>query len=279
MNILRNGDHGPKAVLVQLLLVTRAPHVSIRIDGHFGPATLRAVRQFQALDRSLPQDGAVDAATWRALLNRANLATVDHTDVDDMVTALAQGNLLQSIQQGHQYGLIAAGELSRSGAAPASVSAGMSNGVSRMITQVRNAAGARKIGLLRIFGHGLPGGQIVSAGRGVTGGAATHGSALTAQAVRAMTNEWGQLAQAFAPYGSCELHGCRVGQGARGNDLLRELANLWRVPVSAGVETQHTGRGSTGRFEGPVRTAYPGGGSLRTWANQIEAAHGRVQFA
>lgn len=279
MNILRNGDHGPKVVLVQLLLVTRAPHASLRIDGHFGPATLRAVQQFQALDRSLPQDGAVDAATWCALLTRANLVTIDHTDVDDMVTALAQGNLLQSIRQGHQYGLVAASELARSGAPPASISVGMSNGVSHMITQVRNAAGGRKIGLLRIYGHGLPGGQIVSAGRGVSGGAATHGSALTGQAVRVMTNEWGQLAQAFAPYGSCELHGCRVGQGARGADLLRELANLWRVPVSAGVETQHTGRGATGRFEGPVRTAYPGGGSLRTWANQIEAAHGRVQFA
>jgi hypothetical protein len=279
MNVLRSGDHGPKVVLAQLLLVTRAPHAPIGIDGHFGPATARAVQQFQALNPRLPQDGAIDVATWQALLTRANLATVDHVDVDDLVAALAQDNILQTIRQGHQFGLIAAAELARNGAAPTSVSIGMSNGVTQMIAQVLSSAAGRRIGLLRIYGHGVPGSQLVSSGRGVTGGSATHGAALTAQAVRLMRNEWGQLARSFAPYGSCELHGCRVAQGPSGLALLRELADLWRVPVSAGVQTQLVGRGRTARFEGPVRTAYPGGGTLRSWSNQVESAHGRVQYA
>jgi peptidoglycan hydrolase-like protein with peptidoglycan-binding domain len=158
MNVLQSGDHGPKVVLAQLLLVTRAPHAEIAIDGHYGRAPAGAVRQFQALNPGLPQDGAIDAATWQALLTRANLATVDHVDVDDMVTA--QANILQSIQQGHRFGLVAAAELARSGAAPASVSIGMSNGVTQMIAQVRSSAGGRRIGLLRIFGHGPPGGRL-----------------------------------------------------------------------------------------------------------------------
>jgi hypothetical protein len=94
-----------------------------------------------------------------------------------------------------------------------------------------------------------------------------------------MRNQWGQLAPSFAPYGSCELHGCRLAQGPLGLALLRELADLWRVPVSAAVQTQTVGRGTTARFEGPVRTAYPGGGALRSWASQVQSAHGRVQFA
>ena len=60
---------------------------------------------------------------------------------------------------------------------------------------------------------------------------------------------------------------------------LRTLADLWQVPVSAGVRLQYDS-GSlsyTYRFEGPVVTAYPGGLSLQDWAKR-QAHQGKMKM-
>jgi hypothetical protein len=63
----------------------------------------------------------------------------------------------------------------------------------------------------------------------------------------------------FAPYGRVELHGCQVERGAAGRRLIRSLAATLGVPVSTGVRAHHGGVRKAVEFEGPVRTAYPGG--------------------
>jgi peptidoglycan hydrolase-like protein with peptidoglycan-binding domain len=57
--ILRHGAAGPDVTHLQRLL-------GVRADGHFGDATLRAVRRFQA-EHGLLVDGQVGPHTWRAL--------------------------------------------------------------------------------------------------------------------------------------------------------------------------------------------------------------------
>lgn len=58
--------------------------------------------------------------------------------------------------------------------------------------------------------------------------------------------------------------------------MLRRLADAWQVPVSAGVGGQLAGGTSTFRFEGPVVTAIPGGGTLKSWSRQAEVATAAV---
>ena len=270
------GDNDPKVVLVQLLLATRPPQAAITIDGSFGQGTADAVRAFQRANPPLAQTGMVDTATWRRLLDLGPYAAVDHVDVDDLVVAMIEGrDIVASIRSGQQFGLVAASELARAGMPAQSASIGMTNGVLQMIDQVIAARSGRRLALLRIFGHGLAGYQIVSAGHGAPGGRTTsHGSALTAQAVRVMRSDWGRLAAVFSRAGSAELHGCHVGEGATGQALLSALADIWQVPVSASAGAQRTGRGETARFEGGVRTAFPGGGVLRSWAQRIAQTEG-----
>lgn len=73
----------------------------------------------------------------------------------------------------------------------------------------------------------------------------------------------------FAPFGSVQLHGCRVGLGRDGARLLRSLADTLGVPASAGRRRQSFGITTTLRFEGSVVTMYPGGGTLASWTEQF----------
>jgi peptidoglycan hydrolase-like protein with peptidoglycan-binding domain len=267
------GDSGPRVVLVQIALSTRPPQARLRVDGRFGPVTQNAVKALQhSLTRA--QTGVVEGPEWQAMMSTMPFSTFDHADLDDAVVAVAQGNLAQNLQQGHQYGLVAASELARAGQPASSLGVGSSNAVGILVNRIVGAGAARKIGLLRIFGHGGSGLQMVAAGRGLgrAGGAAEHQAALTPTVTRRMRNELSRAAQAFAPYGSAELHGCNVGSGSVGPVLLRDLAEEWRVPVTAGVGTQLTGQGRTFRFEGATITAYPGHGSLHAWAERAAAA-------
>lgn len=207
------------------------------------------------------------------MMNAMPFSTFDHADLDDAVVALSQGNLLQNLQQGHQYGMVAASELARAGQPVSSLGVGSSNAVGVLVSRIVSAGAARKIGLLRIFGHGGRGLQMVAAGRGgMPGGAAEHQAALTPTVTRRMRSELCRAAVAFQPYGSAELHGCNVGSGSVGQLLLRDLAQEWGVPVTAGVGKQFVGRGRTFRFEGPTITVYPGNGSLHAWAERAAAA-------
>ena len=61
--------------------------------------------------------------------------------------------------------------------------------------------------------------------------------------------------------------GCNVAQGARHSRLLESVTEIWGLPLSASTASQSGGIHAD-RFEGPVRTFFPGGGSLSEWARQ-----------
>lgn len=66
--VLSLGDRGPAVLRAQRLLAQAGSRIVA--DGQFGPATLTAVRTFQAL-QGLVRDGVVGAATWAALRRAA----------------------------------------------------------------------------------------------------------------------------------------------------------------------------------------------------------------
>ncbi|MCR4425173.1 MAG: peptidoglycan-binding protein [Firmicutes bacterium] len=67
--VLRVGDRGDSVIELQEYL-SLAGYLDGAADGIFGPATLSAVRRFQA-DAKLDVDGVVGASTWDALLSVA----------------------------------------------------------------------------------------------------------------------------------------------------------------------------------------------------------------
>lgn len=267
------GHNGPKSVLLQILLNTYPPQARLVVDGAFGRRTREALIAFQR-NRPIAPTGTVDDATWNALAEVARMRVIDIVDIDDfLVAAMENPNATpqQIVATGHQYGVVAGGELARAGQHDIIANIGMSNGVVRVVQQVRGRASGGRIALLRIFGHGTRGYQILTAGHGVTGTAEGHGSALTPRTVAYFHDQLATLRPFFLPYGSAELHGCHVGEGPRGHALVRDLAEVWNIPVTAGIRLQQVGRGQTFSFEGPTVTAYPGG-SLHAWARRAEAA-------
>jgi uncharacterized protein (TIGR02594 family) len=67
MNILKNGAKGRDVIRLQILLNgALKPSPRLKIDGHFGNKTDKAVRRFQ-LARKLEVDGVVGPQTWQAL--------------------------------------------------------------------------------------------------------------------------------------------------------------------------------------------------------------------
>lgn len=66
--VLRKGSKGTSVKALQALLITNGCYCGISgVDGSFGPATDKAVRQFQAA-KKLDVDGIVGSKTWEKLL-------------------------------------------------------------------------------------------------------------------------------------------------------------------------------------------------------------------
>jgi hypothetical protein len=66
MPTIKRGNKGSRVRMLQGLLL--AWHYSIKLDGVFGPATEKAVRDFQS-KHARPVDGVVGPITWNALLD------------------------------------------------------------------------------------------------------------------------------------------------------------------------------------------------------------------
>src|SRR5262249_54379128 len=77
-----------------------------------------------------------------------------------------------------------------------------------------------------------------------------------------------RLRNLFAPYGQAEHGGCSLGSQPKTRELMHRLADLWNVPVSAGVSLQR----SILHLDGTVFTAYPKGGSLESWSANLRHA-------
>ncbi len=145
--LLRQGCVLPSVTALQILLNRGRTQNKLQVDGVFGPLTANAVREFQRM-KGIGVDGIVGVRTWPLLTQRSQLKvidTVDTTDSDVMLPVV--GNLLAA------------------GADPI-VQTALCGGVSALVSRIlARAAQSGATVLLRISGHGGPGGQYVSGGR------------------------------------------------------------------------------------------------------------------
>ena len=126
--------------------------------------------------------------------------------------------------------------------------------VNQMVNQILVRAGTGPtISRLRFFGHAIPGYQ---------GVANSYSSRKIPQYIAIDRNghlvnraDLERLREHFAPNAIVELHGCNVGLGHHGRELLRQLADLWNVRVRGGAERQYTDRADV--IEGPIIEAVP----------------------
>lgn len=141
--------------------------------------------------------------------------------------------------------------------------------INKMVNLLIERALTEPIKMLRIHGHGKPGLQAIASGK------STKPAPLVAIGnynFSKIQSELSRLSGYFSTNGEVHLMGCNVGEGKKGQNLLQSLANLWRVSVTAGVQTQWacsiitpvfggmdttSCKYSTFAFEGPTETAFP----------------------
>jgi len=244
--LLHFGDVEPKVVALQMLLNSNLLREELlEVDGIFGRQTLQSVLDFQK-QACLKQDGVVGPHTWEALVRNRPFSVIDAVDVTD------PGYFNDTIPY-----------LRRAGGDPVVVGC-LCNGIQEALRQIlAKVSAAGSIVALRFHGHGNTAIQSVSDGIPAP---VRSRSSLSRNTVAAMQGSLGVLQFYFASFGSVEMHGCNVGYGPEGRAFLALLANLWGVPVSAGVGFQREGGWRTFRLEGPVQTAFPRGATLKTWA-------------
>jgi hypothetical protein len=121
--------------------------------------------------------------------------------------------------------------------------------------------------LLRFHGHGRSGSVNISAGQG----GPDELNRLNMDSIPVLHTVIPRLKSTFGPYASIELMGCETGRGVEGHEMLRMLASLLGVPVTAGIHTQWGGGTATFRFEGPTFTAVPGGRPMKEWWSSLPA--------
>jgi hypothetical protein len=121
----------------------------------------------------------------------------------------------------------------------------LTNNIQDLIRLIHQQIRDQQIEQLDIIGHGHPG-QI-----NIGGGVRPRVEQVIA------VDDWYQLYNAeilsmlcgkFAPKAIVRLHACRLAQGMRGEMLLFNLAQLWRVRIQGAFVTQFPDRAD--RFEG-----------------------------
>jgi hypothetical protein len=257
---LKQGDRLPAVVSAQILLNQNfISGESIGVDGIYGSQTETAVRKFQQ-HRRLSPTGQIDARCWRKLLeNNSNqwqtLEAIDITEASDR--AIYQPDQMQQITNRRQM----------------IYNSGMSDGVRSVRQSLLGTGQTGRVMLLQFHGHGNQGSMGIGIGRGgdLEAGA-YYSSRLGIEHADYLSRFLAPLARLFCRFGSAELHGCHTGGGYRGRRLLQMLSDTWGVPVTAGLRGQYGHNETMFRFEGPTRTAFPGGGSLMSWARSLPEA-------
>ncbi|MEZ5007826.1 MAG: DUF4347 domain-containing protein [Chitinophagales bacterium] len=254
--LLRRGDRLPSVTAVQLMLnnIARNEIASnpnsivelIAVDGIFGSQTERRVKHYQSR-LGYAQTGVLEPEQWRILLSTHHLNVKDYADTSDI-------EVQRVVNELNEYG----GE---------TVTINQSIQREEVFRRIISGTASNSIVLLRIFSHGGPG--YIRLTSGIT----THETSIH---LRSREQELDQLFRSIkhimVPYGSMELHGCRVGQGAVGARLLSRIANVLGVPVSAGRTYQYMANRATNntfRFEGRTHTKCPNGMSLRDWSESL----------
>ncbi len=243
--LLSQGDRLPATGVLQKLLNRCGSRLTP--DGEFGTRTEAAVREFQRA-RRLVVDGAVGEQTWPRLVAAAKLPIVDCIDVFD-----------RSLFD------LEAQDIRRAGGNPILIG-GMCGGVEAAVHEIVRAARGN-VFLLRFHGHGAPGVAGISFGQGQIGWG-EHAN-IGNRNFRELEPVLAKLRPIFGPYGSVQFMHCSTGSGHWGQTLLRSMANTLGVPVTAAIQTQYGGGAATFKYEGPTYTAFPGGGTLRSWCRGI----------
>lgn len=136
--------------------------------------------------------------------------------------------------------------------------------IDAIIERAESGGGYGVITLLRFFGHGIIAGMGITDSEHMCDAMVDYSNAISRTVIATQPHEFVRLRPYFAANARVELHGCNVGRGPHGRELLRYLADIWRVPVSAGSHTQRVGTGSVlSNFEGTVYTVYPDGRVIR----------------
>lgn len=240
MNFLLEGDVSPAVATLQVLLGRSAPRPTLTQDGVYGRLTAEAVRQFESHE-GRPVTGQANNGVWSVLMTRCGVQTIDHVDMGDLNQPQVR-------------------DIRGEGGSPISTY-GQSDGTRVVMRAISARAQAGRVALLRLHGHGTRGLMNLAAGD-LWG--SVHHTGIAHDSLRRDRATLQSLRSIFAPYASVQLMGCETGGGPEGRRLLNGLADLWRVPVSAGVHTQYAGGASTFRFEGQVVSAFPHGGTLRS---------------
>jgi hypothetical protein len=256
MILVAPNERGPRVVLIQILL--NRSGCDLKIDGIYGSKTHAAVLKFQR-ENSVAHDGVVGPNTWWKFPLGDNTKVVDVVDIADP----GIGNAIVKEQQ-------------KAGGKPIQLGL-MCGGVEQMVSDVRRRAARHgQIALLRITGHGNLGRWFtVSVGDVVDLKPADYKiwsteyhSYIDWGHIDKLVDILAPLADYFAPYGQMEHGGCSLGSRLETRKLMHRLADLWGVPVSAGVGIQH----SVFNIDGQVFTAFPKNGTLESWSKTFRNA-------
>ena len=251
------GEHSARVVALQILLNRDNDDVLVT-DGVFGLKTRAAVDVFR--DKVMLQSGprgVADPPMWRFMVERAGLQVIDAIDVTDPTVA---EDVVPPISKWTDPIVLG----------------GMSNGVAQLVTDIRaRVRGKNSLMMLRLHGHGSPGLIAISHGsRRVSPGInpTLAQTVISMELLPTLTPLLQQIAPLMNNFGFVELHSCRVGEGAGGENFVRRLAQTFRAPVRAGVSKQHTTDVFT--LTGNTFSGFPDGGALVDWGlSREEGVH------
>ena len=254
---VKPGEASPRVALIQILL-NRAG-ASLTVDGIFGPKTRGVVHAFQAARGLMYEKDTVGPDTWSQLPTGKNMKVIDVVDMGDP-----------------KVGNSALKDFRGAGGEPIQLGL-MCGGVDQMIQSViSKSSGHAKIALLRITGHGNLGyWMTVSVGsvadlrtedkKEYATRASEFHSYIDFKHIDQLIPVLRPLRGYFAPYGTMEHTGCSIGSRAETRRLMHRLADLWNVPVSAGIGLQE----SNLNFDGAIYTAFPHNVTLKKWASRF----------
>jgi len=135
---------------------------------------------------------------------------------------------------------------------------GMSNGIGQMVADIARVAPRGSVEVLRIWGHGWSGGQLIAAGHSSQLGV-DHGSALWQPNLGRFEPELSRLRPYFRGGARVELKGCQVASGDAGEQFLLGLARIFGVNVVGAVQSQGGMWVSGQHWNGPLVQASPSG--------------------
>lgn len=253
MLIVKRNESGPRVLALQILLNRRFGKTLVT-DGIYGQLTADAVTRFRNdVMKTSGSGDLADGPFWLELIRNSGVQVADAVDVTDPMVLDAV------VPELGQFGR------------PVETGA-MTNGVVQVMTDIRaQVAEKSKLLLMRFHGHGGPGLASLTFGKRsldlVKG--IDHEATLTVlngRTVAALTPVLRQMAPLMANFGFVEFHACRVALGAAGAALLRNLAEIWNVPVTASTESQSATGAANFVLSGHLVTAFPGAVDLRRWA-------------